>query len=420
MDLSLLSTFAVIFMLTVLGAYLRTNQRDRCLQSFDGFDVTIEKKNGRVVWGVLHLTPTGMELMYRSDVYDEKHIEASYILYRDEYRDIQTIFRYVDQLPPEDCTRRNRDLEHSFHPGPWRRLGRSVRNFLATAADSLGEVFNLMLGRARAKATAHTITEGEQKYLSLVGKNIIGYVGTNYDPLLERHVGTKCVVEVTEGDTVYEYVGVFKDYSADFLEMLDVYYPESRAVTLTFAEMKKIEHDLEVQIDGRRLLVTNHSSQPLLLMRLICNKDERELDIVLDLGNQAELYLDQDVQDAQLVFKVVRRVDMIVPRAHALIRHRAERYDPDRLFDIGVALRPLSETERREQRLRDQLQGDPLDAVAANALAGLLIQRGELDEAHEWLRQALENRERLPDHGARARQQLQVLEDRLQGRKRVV
>jgi len=155
-------------------------------------------------------------------------------------------------------------------------------------------------------------------------------------------------------------------------------------------------------------------------MRLICNKDERELDVVLDLGNQAELYLDQDVQDAQLVFKVVRRVDMIVPRAHALIRHRAERYDPDRLFDIGVALRPLSETERREQKLRDQLQSDPLDAVAANVLAGLLIQRGELDEAHQWLQRALENRERLPDHGARARQQLQLLESRLQGRKQVV
>ena len=58
-----------------------------------------------------------------------------------------------------------------------------------------------------------------------MGQNIIGYAGTQYDPLLEHYVGTKVVVEVTEGDVVHEHIGILKDYTADFLEILDVHCP---------------------------------------------------------------------------------------------------------------------------------------------------------------------------------------------------
>ncbi|MCD6290179.1 MAG: hypothetical protein J7M34_06715 [Anaerolineae bacterium] len=418
MDISLLTTVAVIFVAAMVGAYLQSTKRDRCLKSFDGFHITIERKNGRVIWGVMHLEPTGMELEYRSDVHDKKHIETSYVFYRSEYGDIQTIFRYVDQLTAENIERRNRDLERSFHPNILRRLGRKTRNFINTANDSLSEALNVVMGRV--KAPGQLITDVGQKQLTQVGKSIIGYVGTSYDPLLERYVGSKVVVEVVEGDTVYEYVGVLKEYSADFLEVLDVYYPESHAVSITSDEMEKIERDLTVRLEGARLLVKNQSEYPLLLERVVCGDEEKMLNIVLDLGNEAELHLARPGCEAQVVFKIVRHVDMIVPRAHALVRHRAERYDPDRFFDIGVALHLTNELEQREQELRRRLDEDPTDAISANALAGLLIKRGELKEARHWLEVALAYRHDLPDHGKRARQQLERVKARLRGYKKVV
>ncbi|MBM3942507.1 MAG: hypothetical protein FJ316_06235 [SAR202 cluster bacterium] len=54
--------------------------------------------------------------------------------------------------------------------------------------------------------------------------------GTSYDPLLERHIGTMVVVEVTSADgTVDEYIGIFKEYSTQFLEVMDVHVHEGES-----------------------------------------------------------------------------------------------------------------------------------------------------------------------------------------------
>ena len=42
MDLSLIITLGAIFLITLIGAYLRSIVRDRCLKSFVGFNVTLE------------------------------------------------------------------------------------------------------------------------------------------------------------------------------------------------------------------------------------------------------------------------------------------------------------------------------------------------------------------------------------------
>ncbi|MBN1127167.1 MAG: hypothetical protein JXA82_19345 [Sedimentisphaerales bacterium] len=41
---------------------------------------------------------------------------------------------------------------------------------------------------------------------------------------MERHIGQKVVIEILEKDTWIEYVGVLKDYTSDFIEILDVNY----------------------------------------------------------------------------------------------------------------------------------------------------------------------------------------------------
>ena len=93
MDLSLIITLGAIFLITLIGAYLRSIVRDRCLKSFVGFNVTLELASGKIVWGKMRLEPTGLELLYPDAIQDEKHIEASYVLYGPEYGDIQAIYR---------------------------------------------------------------------------------------------------------------------------------------------------------------------------------------------------------------------------------------------------------------------------------------------------------------------------------------
>lgn len=64
--------------------------------------MTIERTDNKIVWGVLEIESTGLELIYRDGVQDDQHMESSYILYGEEYASIQAIYRFVDQLTPEN------------------------------------------------------------------------------------------------------------------------------------------------------------------------------------------------------------------------------------------------------------------------------------------------------------------------------
>lgn len=52
----------------------------------------------------------------------------------------------------------------------------------------------------------------------------MGSVATSYEPLLEKYIGHKVVLEIIKGDKIVEYPGVLKDYTADFIAILDANY----------------------------------------------------------------------------------------------------------------------------------------------------------------------------------------------------
>jgi hypothetical protein len=55
-------------------------------------------------------------------------------------------------------------------------------------------------------------------------QQIVGTVGTSYEPLLEKYIGRKVVLEIKKDDKVIEYCGVLKDYTSEFISVLDIYY----------------------------------------------------------------------------------------------------------------------------------------------------------------------------------------------------
>jgi hypothetical protein len=413
----LLVTLLIMVGGALVSGYLKGRTKDRCLNGFAGYHVTLEKLDGRLVWGDMVLHSTGIELIYRSDVQDEHHVETSYIMYRDEFPQIQAIYRYCDKMDSEQWERRNRDLQHTFHPGFVRRLQRRSRNFMNLMSDSLSQAIGILVGQIQS--STQSFTSGSQDYLSQVGQNIIGYVGTKYDPLLERYVGTKVVVEVTEDGTVYEHIGVLKDYTADFLEILDVHYPNQTAVEVRDQEDCCEEQNLRVVRNEDSLHVTNIGETSMLLQRLRVGEQIKPLNAVLDKDDEVELHLPDGMAGAiaKLDVKVVRQLDWILPRAHALIRHKAERYDPDQVFDIGVMLR-LERYTDQEERYLAMLKEHPEDAASALELGRLLFQRGALDEAERWFQYALQHRTKLPDGGKLAERQLVYIQQKRSNRKR--
>lgn len=408
-DWSFILTLLVILVATLVGSYLRSARRDQALKDFDGFNVTVEKKNNQIIWGEMSVYSSGFELIYQSDVQDDHHLETSYILYKNEFEEIQAIYRYTKDLDDERRRTRAKAMEQAFHPSVFRRFRRSFQNFMSTATDSLSEVLGLVIGRAR-RPTKTIITETSQTYLTGIGKDIIGYVGTNYDPLLEHYVGTRVVVEVVEDDAVHEHVGVLKEYSADFLEILDVYYPLPQKVDVKDNIAAQLIDTIELQVDQHSVKLINHGEQPIHLERLVVSETEKELNAILASGEELTLEVDKGDQELEIYLRVATRLDLIVPRAHAIIRHRAERYMPETIFDVGRSLVRREGEETEIERLKQALRYSPDEAISSAKLGELLLREGKYAEAHAWLAKAFSNKQRLADGGVRVSQNMRMAE----------
>ncbi len=223
-------TFAItvlfIIFCTIFGAFIKGRTKDRCLRDFSGYPVTIEKSDGKVVWGGLRIENSGLELHYSEPYIDKKdnQAETSYILYKSEYSRIKALIRYIDDLGPELLGSREKQFKKTCHSRWYSRLARKIRNFFGTVRDSLLEMTDLFMGRMKSLTPAGKILQGQDKYVSKVKQQAFTMAQTSYEPILERYIGKKVVLAVMGEGEKKEYAGILKDYTPEFIEIMDVMY----------------------------------------------------------------------------------------------------------------------------------------------------------------------------------------------------
>jgi hypothetical protein len=187
--------------------------------------VTLEDAAGKYIWGTLRVESTGMELVYsQPNKDDDGHLESSYLLYKYEYSNISALVRYHHMLTAASHQRRENELQRVYHPNWLRRFWRKTVNIFKTIRDSIMEVSNVLLAQARKTTVAGGLLSSQDKYVSQMKNEVIGSIETSYEPLLETYVGHRVVAEMLRGQTPVEIVGILKDYSSDFIELLDVDY----------------------------------------------------------------------------------------------------------------------------------------------------------------------------------------------------
>ena len=69
-----------------------------------------------------------------------------------------------------------------------------------------------------------SLMTSRDKYVSQMKQEVVGSIGTSYEPLLERHIGRKVVIEVVKNEGVSKYRGILKEYTSEFIELMDVDY----------------------------------------------------------------------------------------------------------------------------------------------------------------------------------------------------
>ena len=221
------TAITILFIIFAAGvaAFVRKRSRDKCLRDFERNRVTLQEKSGKTIWGTLRVENTGLEFIYPEKHKDQQgHEEASYILYKYEYPDIQAVIRFHDDLSEHNKKAREKELKRTYHPGPWRREKRRILNVFRTIRDSVVEIINLLISQAKKATPAGKVLTSQDKYVSQMKQELVGAAGTSFEPLLERYIGHKVVLEIIKADKVFEYCGVLKEYTAEFIEIMDVDY----------------------------------------------------------------------------------------------------------------------------------------------------------------------------------------------------
>ncbi len=218
-------TIAFILLSALVAAFIRRTSRDKCLKAFAHDMVTIEEVDGDIFYGKLNVENTGLELIYEQAYTNENaQTESSYLTYKNEYAKIQLLVRYHDQLTDDAKMDRDKELKVTYHPTFSKRLARKTANVFKTIRDSIMEVVDMMMSHAKKATPAGGMLTSQDKYVTRMKKDLAGSVGTSYEPLLEKYIGRIVTLEFIRGDNVLKISGVLKDYTATFIEMLDVDY----------------------------------------------------------------------------------------------------------------------------------------------------------------------------------------------------
>ena len=372
MDSVFLITIGVIFLSAIVGVYTRRRSRDACLNDFADFQVTMERVDGELTWGRLQVYSSGIELLYKSAHTDSQgHLETSYVVFADELPEIRAIYRYHDELAPERQAERAKEIEKSHHPGIFRRMGRGLRNFFNTFHDAFNQTFNAAMSQMK-KGTSGAVLKSQNKNIASLGSDVLGAAENAYEPILERYIGHRVVVEERRGEELLEHAGILKEYSPGWIELLDCAHRSEHPFHLRSPEQLRINQELDFIVTRGsnaevHVQVENHGTTQVFIKRLESGDWSEVVDAVLPPGGVADLSLGSAPENSQpslnkapqerfafrapgreetdeseiqitpdnvaalpnitLIVEAIREMDVCLPRSRSTLRHGGERVD---------------------------------------------------------------------------------------------
>ncbi|MBM65575.1 MAG: hypothetical protein CMH55_05000 [Myxococcales bacterium] len=370
----MLLTLIFIFLTALVGIVLQRRRRDRCLKDFEAYRVTVEFTDGTLVWGRLSVFPQDIELFYPQPHEDKRgHKEYSYVLFAERIGDVQAIYRYHDELSEAHQAERRREIERTWRPSLARRTWRGLRNMLNTFGDAFNQSVGVWL--SAAKKGGGRIVSSQDKHLAQIGKTVLGAAANAFEPVLERYIGRRVVIEELRGEDWVEHIGVLKEYTAQWIELLDCRDEDDFEFSLKEVDRLRLNRDLdfivktsppgpeETPTPNLSLRLENHGTEELIVKRFEAPDYRHEMGALLPPGGSLEELLtdlppslfqavdpeqlpdeialrgterlgDDEVEirpdeqpalpDLRVVVQGVREVDRLLPRSRAVLRHGGE------------------------------------------------------------------------------------------------
>ena len=226
------ATITIIFIIlsALVAVVLRKIKKDKCLKDFRDDIVTLELLNGQQYRGEMKMKSSGLQFNYPELIEGEYNLKfLSFLLYKNEFPDIQAVVRYHRDLTEAGRELRKKDFQRTFQPSRWRRIRRSILNFLKIIKDAVIEIINMMTSHLSKTTPVGAAISSNDSQVNKMKNEVYGLVETSYEPLLEDYIGERVILELKRGNDWVKYNGVLKDYTAEFIELIDVdYAPEEK------------------------------------------------------------------------------------------------------------------------------------------------------------------------------------------------
>lgn len=311
-NISFLSSFFIIVLLTIFITYLSGRSTNRCLKDFAKYPVTLITKNN-AIWGDFYPENSGFEIRYKEPKFEKNFTELSYIFYKQEFGEISAIIREIVELDEKQKKKRNLDIQRTYKPSILRKTKRCLYNIVIIASDVIKEVFSIAMGKAFSKLPQ--VLPKQKTYTSKISELLVPTY--SYDGLLEKLIGKKVVLEIKKGDSYIEHPGIFKEYTKEFLEVLDVEYSYKIRVKI-FPEKNLSFKNLSFNLSGNNLRIENNLSHPIKIVEI--NREEKNLEV----QPYQKVSINVNYKTFVRIDLIVRvRGDIIIPRSTGIIRHEA-------------------------------------------------------------------------------------------------
>ena len=366
-------TLLFIFLTAIITAVATKNARDKCLKFFNHYHVTLERTRGQTSWGSLRVFSTGVEIVYDNPYVDHRgRRKTSYLVYQQELeQQLLSVLRYHDELEPGHQKLRLKQVHRTFNPGPVRRFGRSIRNFVNTLRDAFNAAIGAVVGQYQRMNPGSMIIGTQSQSVTQIGQTLLGRFANAYEPLLEQYIGRPVILDVADpinpNNATVQYAGYLADYTQQFIAVFNVEHKTADEVVLSLPEQEwgdplpplpappppgapapvlpaplKVEHELAVRVDGPRVKVMNTRHQPVVVRRLERQGFQPlELGMVVPPNGSLDLPA-RDARGGRLFIEIVKCLDVVAPRKFATVRHAGELTDRRGLADeLHLARLPL-------------------------------------------------------------------------------
>ena len=197
-----------------------------------------------------------------------------------------------------------------------------MANLLNMLRDAVVNTLSLFVGRLGGKGGMGGALHSQSDQIKELGGTVLGLVANAYEPLLERYLGKRVVLDLAfaEGapQTDGEFSGYLVEYNEKFIALFNPTHESEEAVDAVIEETTELS-GCKVEISEEHLAVVCTGKDAIVVKQMEIDDEVMDVGAVLLAGQRLSFHR-AGASRVRLVAERTRHLDIICPRSRASVR----------------------------------------------------------------------------------------------------